>query len=258
MDSKAIGKTTRDEFKSCLIKTSDDMVRNFPTAREFDPPMLLQEYCQGAGVGVEMLVDKGKCLSVFQHRRLQELPYSGGVAVTAIAEPPNPALVQSSLALLRALRWSGIAMVEFKVDPADGQAVLMEVNGRYWGTISLPVMAGIDFPLYHWKLVHGEMPVTPSEYAAGTKWRWTVGCIARLHGLLSASLGSGEARTALLLTLKHLPAVFNSSIHDALFDVSDPMPAVFELLNALKYYCLHDMKMLFKRSRAESPDPIGR
>ena len=64
----------------------------FPTAREFTPPMLLQEYCAGAGVGVEMLMHEGNCLGVFQHRRLKELPYTGGVSVTAIAEQPDPGL----------------------------------------------------------------------------------------------------------------------------------------------------------------------
>jgi predicted ATP-grasp superfamily ATP-dependent carboligase len=141
------------EFKSRVVKTLPEVAKNFPAAREFDPPMLLQEYCRGVGVGVEILLHNGECVAVFQHRRLQELPYGGGVAVTAVAEPPDPSLVHSCLDLLRALRWNGIAMVEFKVNPADGQAVLMEVNGRYWGTISLPVIAGIDFPLYHWKLL---------------------------------------------------------------------------------------------------------
>ena len=32
-------------------------------------------------------------------------------------------------------------MVEFKINPADGSAVLMEVNGRYWGSIGLPIAA---------------------------------------------------------------------------------------------------------------------
>ena len=52
-------------------------------------------------------------------------------------------------------------MVEFKVNPNDGSAVLMEVNGRYWGTISLPIFAGMDFPWYHWQVAHGERPEIP-------------------------------------------------------------------------------------------------
>ena len=109
--------TRMEETKSFTLATADEVALKFPTAQEFTPPMLLQEYCAGVGVGIEMLMHDGNCLTVFQHRRLKELPYTGGVSVTAVAEHPDPVLVESSLALLRALRWEGIAMVEFKVIP---------------------------------------------------------------------------------------------------------------------------------------------
>src|SRR5208282_1432568 len=105
-------------------------------------------------------------------------------SVTAVAEHPDPALVEPSLALLRALQWEGVAMVEFKVRADGSNAVLMEVNGRYWGTISLPVSAGLDFPLYHWQVAHSEQPEIPQTYSADTKWRWTVGYLERLYHLL--------------------------------------------------------------------------
>src|SRR5262249_44329675 len=139
---------------------------------------------------------QGKCIAVFQHRRLKELPHTGGFSVTAVAEAVNDNLLQSSLALLDALRWHGIAMVEYKVD-ADGRAVLMEVNGRYWGTISLPILAGLDFPLYHWQLVHGERPAIPERYAVGTRWRWTAGYLGRLYFLLAKARSSASAREIL-------------------------------------------------------------
>jgi predicted ATP-grasp superfamily ATP-dependent carboligase len=68
-------------------------------------PVLLQEYCRGVGVGVEILIHKGECLAKFQHRRLKEAPSTGGVSVLAIAEHPDPQLVRASMALLRALEW---------------------------------------------------------------------------------------------------------------------------------------------------------
>jgi predicted ATP-grasp superfamily ATP-dependent carboligase len=236
-----------EEFKTCVLSTVNDVRDMFPAPREFSPPMLLQEYCPGVGVGVEILRHKGENLAVFQHRRLKELPYQGGFAVTAVAESPDPALVRSSSDLLGALQWEGIAMVEYRVDSVDGRAVLMEVNGRYWGSISLPVIAGIDFPLYQWKMLHGERTDVPSTYAVGTKWRWTVGYIARLHGLLAMARHSASAREALLLTLKQLPEDFGPVTIDSLFTVSDPMPAMLELLLALKALSLYDVKALFKR-----------
>ena len=37
-------------------------------------------------------------------------------------------------------------MVEFKLDARDGVAKLMEINGRFWGSLQLAVDAGVDFP----------------------------------------------------------------------------------------------------------------
>ncbi len=244
---KTGSKETRvEETKSYTFSTADELKSKFPTNREFIPPLLLQEYCPGVGVGVEMLIHQGECLAVFQHRRLQEFPYTGGYSVTAIAERPAPVLVEKSLALLRALRWEGPAMVEFKVNTGAGNAVLMEVNGRYWGTIALPIIAGINFPLYHWQLAHGEIPAVPDNYAVGTKWRWTAGHIHRLHGLLLASRRSASARNALFLSLAQLPTGFGPSLHDALFRVSDPIPAISEFSEALRSVFKDDLRALFR------------
>ena len=46
-------------------------------------------------------------------------------------------LLEDSVRLLQALRWTGLAMVEFKVG-ADGYH-LMEINGRVWGSLPLAV-----------------------------------------------------------------------------------------------------------------------
>jgi predicted ATP-grasp superfamily ATP-dependent carboligase len=153
-------------------------------------------------------------------------------------------LAHSALALLQALQWDGLAMVEFKVDPSDGTATLMEVNGRYWGSISLPLLAGMDFPLYQWKLVHDEAPNVPSTYAVGTKWRWTAGCLSRYHGMLLAARRPGPDRDALRRELAHFGEDFGSSTRDALFLSSDPIPAIVELLRTVKDLAVSDVRRI--------------
>jgi protein-tyrosine-phosphatase/predicted ATP-grasp superfamily ATP-dependent carboligase len=212
-------------------------VRCFPTLemlsealRMNDPgPVLLQEYCPGLGVGVEMLLHKGECVAAFQHRRLKEAPASGGVAAMAIAESLDPALAEASLKLLRALEWEGPAMVEFRVDRETGSCVLMEVNGRYWGTSSLPILAGVDFPLYHWQILHGEQPCVPGEYAIGMRWRWTPGYLDRLYSIVAGSSGKIISKTSRIRELVHIPIDFLPTIREALWSWSDPEPFFSEL-----------------------------
>ena len=245
---KAVEKESRLERakdKSYILSTASDVALKFPAEQEFTPPMLLQEFCPGVGVGVEILMHKGNCLVSFQHRRLKEYPYTGGVAVTAVAERPDPALLESSLALLRALQWEGIAMVEFKVN-SDGSAVLMEVNGRYWGTLSLPILAGIDFPLYHWQLLHGEQPEIPKTCAVGTRWRWTLGCLDRIYQLFAeARYYPGVAKVG-LRELLHFPEDLSPLVRDATFIFSDPLPSMAALFHTMKYLISHGSTALLK------------
>jgi predicted ATP-grasp superfamily ATP-dependent carboligase len=243
---KPAEKQTRlEEVKSSTLLAADDIAARFPKGQAFDPPVLVQQYCGGAGVGVEILLHKGECVAAFQHRRLKEFPYTGGVSVTAVAERVDEALLKSSLTLLRALQWDGVAMVEYKVDSA-GRAVLMEVNGRYWGTISLPISAGIDFPLYHWKLAHGEPVSAKLSYPSGIKWRWTLGYLGRMYILLRKAGQSASAREALRTTLGQLLADFSPSVRDATFRISDPLPSVVPFLRAMWYFAWHGATRKFR------------
>jgi biotin carboxylase len=106
--------------------------------------VLLQEYCAGEGHGVGLLMDRGQPLLAFQHRRLREVPVTGGPSSFRESVSLDPQLLHYSLRILGALEWTGPAMVEFKVG-ADGPK-LMEVNGRLWGSLPLAVKSGVDLP----------------------------------------------------------------------------------------------------------------
>ncbi|MCB1843973.1 MAG: ATP-grasp domain-containing protein [Halioglobus sp.] len=109
-------------------------------------PVLLQEYFRGDGVGVELIAKAGEIVYAFQHRRLHEVPLTGGGSSLRISEPVNPQLLEASRLLISALQWNGVAMVEFKLDRDSGEFCLMEINGRFWGSLPLAAAAGADFP----------------------------------------------------------------------------------------------------------------
>jgi predicted ATP-grasp superfamily ATP-dependent carboligase/thymidylate kinase len=106
--------------------------------------VLLQEYCAGEAHGVEVLAHQGRPLAAFQHRRLREVPITGGASSFRESVVLDPLLFSYSSRLLAALEWTGLAMVEFKVG-AKGPR-LMELNGRIWGSLPLAVKSGVDFP----------------------------------------------------------------------------------------------------------------
>jgi len=109
-------------------------------------PVLLQEFFPGAGVGIELIAQRGKIAYAFQHLRLHEVPLTGGGSSLRKSEPVMPELLAASERLIAALEWNGVAMVEFKLDPHTREFCLMEINGRFWGSLPLAVVAGADFP----------------------------------------------------------------------------------------------------------------
>jgi predicted ATP-grasp superfamily ATP-dependent carboligase len=107
---------------------------------------LLQEKVPGEGRGVFLLAKDGQVRSIFAHRRIRETPPWGGVATLCEAAQPEAKLADYAERLVRALRWTGVLMVEFKWDPSSQRAWLMEINGRVWGSMQLAVECGLDFP----------------------------------------------------------------------------------------------------------------
>jgi protein-tyrosine-phosphatase/predicted ATP-grasp superfamily ATP-dependent carboligase len=108
-------------------------------------PVLIQEFVPGIGVGQEFLVRDGRILSAFQHQRVHEPPGGGGSSYRK-SVPLHPRMLSCSERLLARMGWNGVAMVEYRWDPSTDQFALMEVNGRFWGSLPLAVASGVDFP----------------------------------------------------------------------------------------------------------------
>jgi predicted ATP-grasp superfamily ATP-dependent carboligase/protein-tyrosine-phosphatase len=108
-------------------------------------PVLIQEFCPGHGIGINVLAKAGELVAAFQHRRVHE-PVAGGASSYRVSMPLSAELLDAARRFCRELRWTGPAMLEFKEDPATGRVVLMEVNGRLWGSLALAIQAGVDFP----------------------------------------------------------------------------------------------------------------
>lgn len=142
-------------------------------------PVLLQQRVVGPGVGIFLLMRRGEVLARFAHRRIREKPPSGGVSVYRESIPADPELVARSQALLERFDWDGVAMVEFKIDAMTGTPYLMEVNGRFWGSLQLAIDAGVDFPVLLLRSFLGEA-VHERDYRIGVRSRWWWGDVDQL------------------------------------------------------------------------------
>jgi predicted ATP-grasp superfamily ATP-dependent carboligase len=199
--------------------------------------VLLQEYCRGEGHGVELLLHEGRPLAVFQHRRLREMPVQGGPSALRESVPVDPMLYEYSRALLSELRWTGLAMVEFKV--GTNGAWLMEINGRVWGSLPLAVHAGMDFPA---RLVE-MLLLGPDDDAEPPNSSYRVGVRAQnleLELAWIASVLTRRSRARFLPMpprrecLAALVQLFHPSYKHDILSLHDPLPGLVELARIVR------------------------
>ncbi len=129
-------------------------------------PVLIQAYLAGVGIGQEFLAHEGQILSEFQHERIHE-PLGGGGSSYRRSIPLNPAMRAHSAALLADLGWTGVVMIEYRQNPVTGEFVLMEINGRWWGSLPLAVAAGSDFPFQLYNLIMHKQLDFNQDYVRG-------------------------------------------------------------------------------------------
>lgn len=197
-------------------------------------PLLLQQRIVGPGIGIFLLVWEGRTVATFAHRRRLEKPPSGGVSVDRESTVADPSLVRQSRALLDAFGWSGVAMVEYKIDAATGASYLMEVNGRFWGSLQLAVDAGVDFPALLVALARGEHVPAVSSWEVGVRSLWEWGCVdhvlARLrHGARALALPEGTP--SLARTVGGLLGPSGGPRRGEVFRAGDPRPFLRESMD---------------------------
>lgn len=148
---------------------------------------LVQEYCPGHGLGQMFYMHKGEAVFRFQHRRLHEWPPEGGYSTLCESLPvdENARLMALSETLLREIGWEGQAMVEYRFDPGSGRATLMEINGRFWGSMPLAWHAGARFPWLLYNLMGRgiEMPEA-AVYRSGVRCKFLLPDFKRLWRIL--------------------------------------------------------------------------
>lgn len=145
--------------------------------------VLIQEFVRGTGIGFSCFSLDGEARIPFQWQRIREMDPRGSGSSARRSIPVDPVTAESSARLIQAAGFEGIAMVEYK--QADGgRNVLMEINGRPWGSIQLAISSGVDYPRYvvDWWLANAKPP-TEICFKTGITCRRMAGEFTHLENL---------------------------------------------------------------------------
>ncbi len=223
-------------------KGPEEFMQQYLSVHQRFPYPLIQELVppEGPGYGASFLLDeKAQVKASFVHKRLREYPVTGG-ASTLRESVRHDDIRDMALTLLKALDWFGVAMVEFKLDPRDGVPKLMEVNPRFWGSLSLAVEAGVNFPYLLYLMSRGENFRPVEHYQTGKRCRWMLpGDI--LHFI------HNPKRARLRPQFFHL---WDDNTAYDILSLKDPMPALGRILTPLTFVYDPDMKTRLKKRKA--------
>ena len=194
---------------------------------------------QGPGYGASILMNEnGQVKAWFVHKRLREYPVTGG-ASTLRESVKCDDIRDMAVELLKALDWFGVAMVEFKLDPRDGLPKLMEVNPRFWGSLSLAITAGVNFPHLLYRMSRGEKFQPVNNYQIGKKSRWLLpGDI--LHFIHHPQRSS--------LTSEFFNFWDANTVYD-IISLKDPLPTLARILTPLTFIYDRDMKLRLEKRK---------
>jgi predicted ATP-grasp superfamily ATP-dependent carboligase len=190
----AAGRLVKADY--VVVNSASRLLRAWCAVDAAMPRPIIQSLVHGRGLGINTLWRQGEPLLWFCHRRLREIDLRGGRSTAAVSAPCDPRMVESARRILGALQWHGVAMVEFKWDEDTDEFWLLEINGRFWGSLPLALACGVDFPYYLYQVAVDETPQPPATYPTGVVARDAVAEMKHFvrvmvhgHGRRLATLG---------------------------------------------------------------------
>ena len=210
---------------------------------------LLQSFVPGQGKGVFALCDRGTVVAWFAHERLRDTKPTGSSSSLRRSIALDDRLMEPARKLLADFDWHGPAMVEFR-DTGVDPPCLMEVNGRFWGSLQLAIDSGVDFPALWVSILKGEAVDPVRDYKVGQTLRWFSGDLKRLFFILrGAPAGYVGDFPSVGHGLREVFGAQPAGTRNEVLRTADPFPALGELIGGIR-------DLVRWRNGNDTPDPV--
>jgi len=226
------GDNLRNTGRPCYASNSTEYEMAYRSVSSRASSVMVQEFVTGEGTGYFALLHHGELRAEFAHRRIRDVHPTGSGSALRISVEVDPEIRRSSLAILSALHWHGVAMVEYR-KKARSPAVFMEVNGRFWNSLALSCYAGVDFPTLLVQMAE-DGDVSPNfEYRSNIRCRWLLGDARHLIEVWKGPpSGYPSPYPGRLRALFQFLKPTRGTYHD-LFQWRDPLPELGDWIHLL-------------------------
>jgi predicted ATP-grasp superfamily ATP-dependent carboligase len=202
-------------FPTRIVSSEHELREHVSRIEAHGGEAVVQEHISGRLCAwVALVAESGSLRAQFQ--QVAERTHPAGVGVTSRGRsvPVAPEVTEAGHRLLTDLGWVGLAQVQFIV-PQGGHPRLIDLNGRFYGSMALALAAGVNFPAM-WAAAATDRRVRPAVAVPGTCFQWFEGDLRTAYAL------RGRSR------VRELAATLGWATRSAhgVWRLDDPAPAV--------------------------------
>lgn len=184
---------------------------------------LVQPLVEGRLIAFTSVVDAaGLMVARVQQVAERTYPRDAGLSVRAQTVPVDEQLSEQVNLLLRELGWFGLSELQF-ILPDGGAPVLIDFNGRFYGSLALALAAGVNLPDTWARIATGRAPLEGGDARSGVRYQWLEGDLRaareRSHGPLR------DATECIRYAMGARPSIWSAT---------DPLPGVLTAGRLLK------------------------
>jgi predicted ATP-grasp superfamily ATP-dependent carboligase len=203
-------------LNTTLCRDRTETIQRAAEIRRAGGQPVFQEFIPGTLMAFSVVADEeGRVVAGVQQLAERTWRPEGGVSTRAVTVPVDEELAERVAHLVRELAWFGLAELQF-VLPADGEPRLIDFNGRFYGSLSLAVAAGVNLPAIWASLAAGRPVPEPREATVGVRYHWLEGDLRRARV---------ERRGGLIRDVVECLRYARGAEH-SIWDREDPLPAI--------------------------------
>jgi predicted ATP-grasp superfamily ATP-dependent carboligase len=159
--------------KAIAISSWDELSREYAVVSRAEKRVLLQEMIAGGDecllIAACYLDRESKLVAGFNTQKLVQVPEGFGTGCI-VRGVDRPEIFEPAARVLQAMRFTGIAEVEFKWDAAKGEFRLIEINPRPWDQHRLGHACGVDL-IYLAYAEHAGL-TRPAFHRQAPEYKW--------------------------------------------------------------------------------------
>jgi len=197
-----------------IVENKEQLIKSYKEMAACQELPVIQEVVNGDSYAVSMLVDADSNIKAsFMHKRIRTYPYRGGPS-SLCESCYKKELVDCAKKIVNSIKWKGIINFEFKYDEVSGKFYLIEINPRFWGSLSLAIESDINFPYLLYLILAGKQFDSNMDYQLNKRMRFLV------QDMLSATEGI-IAHGDLKCFCRFVKDIFSPSIREGTLQIND-------------------------------------